>query len=495
MMARKTVWCWTILLAAGSTAAQPPAGDAADRPAKLARLAWTITDMVLEQDIDPPVRQQMLLSGLKALLHQDHAIDSRKLSARVSAVTTAEQFTALLRELCARPEVAKGLQDIDENPLFYGLFGNGRGERDGFGYLSPQGVKFYGVHTGNRYVGTGIQIRLEPKEELSQIVIPFAGGPARRAGARPGDLIVEVDGKSMKGVPLQQVVRCIQGEDGTPVTFVVRQPGANENRTLKMTRAVVPFNSWEGYRRVGEEGWSFRVDPDVPVGYLHLKDIKASTLLELRKLEPLIREQGVRALVLDLRWAEGPDMAHAALVADGLLDGGVLWTVHDARGQQKEYKADRDCLFRDWPLAVLVGEHTGAMGRALAAALQDNHRATLVGQPSRGAIYVTSFVPLPESQSALLLRTGKLQRPARAPKGAAPGQPHEITPPGDDVQPDHVVSMDRKQVEAVVEWFREQESPEPKVGAKAPADPQLARALALLREVLAKQGADKKPAG
>jgi carboxyl-terminal processing protease len=495
MTARKSLWCLAALLAAGPAAAQPPAKDAADQPAKLARLAWTITDLVLEQDIDPPVRQHMLLAGLKALLGPNAGIDSRKLSGRVSSVTTAEQFAALLRELSSRPDVAKGLQDLEENLLLYGLLG-GRGEMDHFGYLSPQGVKRYGIHTGNRYVGTGIQIRMDPKEDLSQIVLPFAGGPARVAGARPGDLIVEVDGRSMKGVPLAQVVRRIQGEDGTPVTFVVRQPGSKENRTLKMTRAVVPFSSWEGYRRVSEEGWAFRVDPDVPVGYLYLKDIKASTLQELRKLEPLIREQGIRALVLDLRLAAGPDMAHAALVADGLLDGGPLWTMRDARGQQKEYKADRDCLFRDWPLAVLIGEHTGAMGRAVAAALQDNHRAILVGQPSRGAVFVTSLVPLPESQAALLLRTGRLQRPAQLAKGPAPVRPvADDNPPGDDVQPDHLVAMDRKQLEAVVEWFREQESPEPKAGQKPPVDPQLARAVALLREVLAKKGADRKSAG
>jgi C-terminal processing protease CtpA/Prc len=279
------------------------------------------------------------------------------------------------------------------------------------------------------------------------------------------------------------------------VTFTVRQPGSKENRTLKMIRAVVPFTSWEGFRRVSEEAWSFRVDPDVPVGYLNLKDIKASTLLELRKLEPLIRGQGVRALVLDLRWTDGPDMTHAAQVADGLLDGGVLWTVRDVQGRPKEYKADRDCLFRDMPLAVLVGEQTGPMARAVAAALQDNHRAVLVGQPCGGPVYATSLVELPEGKGGVIVRTGKLQRPARAPKGPGAGQPVPGNVPEDVVLPEHVVAIDAKQRDAVVEWFRAQESPEPRADLKPPADPQLARAMALLREVLAKQGTDKKPAG
>jgi C-terminal processing protease CtpA/Prc len=172
-----------------------------------------------------------------------------------------------------------------------------------------------------------------------------------------------------------------------------------------------------------------------------------------------------------------------------------MWTMQDAQGRQKEYKADRDCLFREWPLAVLIGPQTSAMGRAVAAALQDNHRAVLVGQPSFGPAYVTSLVSLPESKGGLLVRTGKLQRPARAKDPAAGQSPAEPTIPDGGVRPDHVVAIDNKQLEAVMEWFRAQESPEPKADQKPPTDPQINRALDLLREVLAKQGTDKKRAG
>src|SRR5262249_51698315 len=149
--------------------------------------------------------------------------------------------------------------------------------------------------------GTGIQIRWNEQEKLTQIAVPFPGGPARKAGARPNDLIVAVDGKDVKGVPLGKIVKRLQGEDGTPVSMTVRQPGQKEARTLDMIRGVIPFSSCAGYRRLGEESWSFKVDPDAPVGYLRVMDMNASTLLELRKLEPVIRDQGVQALVLDLR--------------------------------------------------------------------------------------------------------------------------------------------------------------------------------------------------
>ncbi len=332
--------------------------------------------------------------------------------------------------------------------------------------------------TGNRYEGTGIQIRLDPKEKLAQIVVPFPGGPARKAGARPGDLIVKVNDQSMAGKTLGEYVRRLQGEAGTKVSMTVRQPGETKTRRLPMVRGVVPFTSVHGYRRTGEESWSFRLDAEAGVGYLTLTELKSSTLLELRKIEPLVREQGVKALVLDLRATLGTEIRYASLVADGFLDGGVLWRVRDVHGKVKEYRADRDCLFRDMPMAVLVDRHTGRMADLLAAAMQDRKRAVLVGEPTVRSLMVSSLVPLPEGQGALVLRTGTVERPARAEK---PDVPEEY------VVPDHRVILEHKQLEDVLEWRAKQDSPEPKADAKPPADPQLDKAVALLREELAKQ--------
>jgi carboxyl-terminal processing protease len=476
--------------------------------AAVAHQAWAITDLVLDQDIDPPTRQQMLLQGIKALLRLGKKKTPAKLAERASNVMTREQFADLLCEAWPREKEWQdaGNTDQREHILFNGLLAwqSADGDR---AFLSPQDVKRYEMNSGNRYVGTGIQIRTNEKEKLAQIMIPFPGGPARKAGARPGDLIVEVDGKSMEGLPLRKVVERLQGEDGTKVSMTVRQPGESTPRLLPMVRSVIPFSTVHGYRRIGEESWSFCVTPyprfpylgiydleamgilvgrlggGPAIGYLAIDEIKASTLSELRKIEPLMLGQGVTSLVLDLRFTTGEDLRHAALVADGLLNGGVFWRVSDCSGRIKKYKADPDCLFRGTPMVVLVGEQTGTLGAMVAAALQDHGRAITVGEMPKAELTVTSLVPLAEEGGALRLRTGRVERSGRA----AFSEKQQLAAAAYRFWPDHVVPIEPKEMAAVLEWRQQQQSPEAKPGAKPPLDPQLKKAITLLRESLAHQ--------
>lgn len=481
---------WTLVVILASTAqAESPASRTNDetrsaRIAEAARQAVSITDLVLKHDIDPPARQQMLLHAVKALSRQEKGKTPANLAERVSAVTTPEQLAMLLAEVwpADRPD-AQPEHERNETILFGGLFGWQTPDKGTSSYLSPQDLKRHEMIVGNRYVGTGIQIRNHAKEKLTQIVIPFPGGPARKAGARPGDLIVEVDGKNMEGLPLSKVVECLQGEEGTKVSMSVRQPGESKTRLLPMVRSIIPFSSVHGYRRTGEESWSFRVDPESAIGYLSLVEIKSSTLLELRKIEPLVRAENVQALVLDLRFTRGGDLRHTALVADGLLDGGLLWRVRDSRGRIKEYKADRDCLFRDVPIAVLIGEYTDSAGALVAAALQDRGRAILVGEMPKTELFVTSLVHLPQERGALLLRTGRVERSERV----SATEQQRLAAAANRLWPGHHVTIERKEQEAVLVWRQEQQSPEPKADAKPPSDLQLRKAVDLLRAVLAEQ--------
>jgi carboxyl-terminal processing protease len=326
----------------------------------------------------------------------------------------------------------------------------------------------------NRYVGTGIQLRKSAKDALPEITVAFPNGPARKAGGKNGDLILEVDGVSMEGLTLSEVVDRIRGEEGTKVSFTVRQPDEKGTRRLNMTRGPVPFTTVFGYKRISEDRWQYRVNPDQPIAYLRLETILPSTPAELRKLEATLLDEGVKGIVLDLRSAGGGDVQPALLTADELLPGGLMFKVQDARHHIKEYRADKDCIFRDCKTVLLVNEYTQSAGELVAAALQDNDRAVAVGQATRGDGSVISLVHLPNDLGAVQLRTGRVER-AKG-KGWRP------------ITPDHVVSLDQNKSMSILEWQHAQSGTEPPGSAPKdpPNDPQLAKALELLQDAVKK---------
>jgi carboxyl-terminal processing protease len=488
----------TVVLAAAPlrSAEEPPRGSP-EAKASRAQLDltgtcfehfWNISEVVLNKHIEPPSRQEMFLGGVRGLFARAGTQPPADLSQRVSELVTKEQFAAFLKENWPQasgeaPAAPEQVQDTFVRGVLDRVPGQSGEGRFGRHLITAAEAKVMEAVAGNRYVGVGIQIRMDPKEQRTQIAVPLAGGPARKAGARPGDLILEVDGVSTQGVALSEVVNRIRGDEGTAVSLTVRQPGEKEERVLKMTRSPVPFQTVVGFRRLSEESWQFQVNPDEPIAYVRLADLLPSTPFELRKLERTLLDGGIKALVLDLRSTGSGELHSAALTADALLDGGLMWRVRDKEGHVKEYRADRDCLFRDCRLVVLVNQQTLTAAEFVAAALQDNGRAVVVGEPTRGDGYVNSLVYLPNEQGALVLRTGKAGRASSAKD--APKSRTDVWRP---VQPDHVIGLTRAQYAPILEWQQAQLSPEPRpdTAKNLPEDPQLAKALDILRAALQK---------
>jgi carboxyl-terminal processing protease len=447
------------------------AKEVAPEVSQLARRLWDIMGLVQAHHPEPPSRQAMILAAARALLKAAKAEPADDLERRAARATTREQLATLLREVWPRGE---GTPPADQlaSAAIDGLFSTVPGQ----GVCMPaDAVRVTEQISANRYVGIGIQIGIDAKEKMPQIIIPFRRGPAHRAGIKPGDLIVEVEGKSTRGEPLTKVVDWLRGEEATTFTMAVRTPGEEKARVLKITRTVVPFETVQGYRRASEDSWDFRTAADGPVGYVLVNALRSSTPHELRQVERRLRAEGVRALVLDLRpCGAGSDLHNGALTASALLDGGLMWRVVEPDKPPQECRAGRECLFRDWPLAVLIDERLDSAAGAVAAALQDNGRAVLVGEMTRNGGFVNSLLPLPDGQGAVSFRTGRLQR-------AAKGR-------GWPVEPDQPVPLTKKQREALGEWFRQKDRSEQPGGPadKPPEDPQLDKAVELLRAALKK---------
>jgi C-terminal peptidase prc len=455
------------------TASQKKGAPAADaKPAKspvdeFAGKAWDILEIVSKQHLEPRPRAELIVAGITGLLESVKSEPPEDLAKRAAAIQTRDEFVTFLRPLWPSNDIVK--REAVEEAFLKGVARRAGGE---LRVLPGQEMKIQEEISGNRYVGTGIQIKMNEQENRVQIVAAIRRGPARRAGVKNDDILLKVNDKDTKGAAVGTVVEWVRGEEGTPITFVVKQPGSTETRTYTMKRGIVPFESLIGWRRAQGDEWDFRPDSQSPIAYLYVTSLRTSTLQELRQLEPKLKADGFHALVLDFRFSSGDgQVRNAALFADGLLDGGLMWSSKGVDEQsRKEYRADRECLFRDWPIAVLIDDSLDRQHALVVAALQDNNRAVVVGEPTKNDGYVNTMVKLPDGKTGLIFRTGMLER--------------AVKERGWPVKPDHEVTSDKKQRQAITEWHRKQEIAEEPTSDKAPNDPQLTRALELLGESL-----------
>jgi carboxyl-terminal processing protease len=462
-----------IAVAAGPQS--PPAGTANQTapvpvPAMapdVARHVQEITDVVLENHVDPPARQQMILSGIKVLYRVAGVPVPPGLGRRVSAITTPEQLAAFLEEVWPRTTAKPIAANEIEEALLEGLLAVVPGRAN---LMTAKESKVAEQFAGNRYVGIHIALGMDDKAKQPMMHDVFPGGPADRAGVKKGDLLEEVDGVDTKGVKLRDVVERLRGEEGTEVTIKVRDPKETKSRTMTLTRGQLPRTTIEGVRKHTSGDWKLRLDVPDPIGYLKITEITASTPHELRKLARQMESEGIRALVLDLRGlGSGGTAVHpAVLLADSLLERGPIGRVRTTRGETT-YQADADALFRGWPIAVLVDQTTSGTAEWLAAALQDNHRAVVVGSPTMGAHWVVtgggpmehagprtdaivnSTIPVGDGHWSVSLTTGYLERGDGRPLvdhvGALLGDPSGRERTGGGIQPDHPLPASRGRVQ------------------------------------------------
>jgi carboxyl-terminal processing protease len=374
-------------------------GDLSD----FARRAFQITELVLDQHFEPPTRQEMLLCGLLAV-HADHA--RQGLSRAASEVTSEDEFVdCLLRHW---PTSSNHAESASLRRAFL----------HGLASATPGGIYFRPAKealverqlAANQYVGIGISLGGAGHIARHRIIATFPRGPAAKAGIKADDDLVAIDGASVRELSLVQVIDRLRGPEGTTVTLGIVGDAGGEPRTVTLTRSVVPRQTVVGYRELEPEKWDPLVPGEDSVGYLRIREIGGSTVAELRQYEAELFAVQADSLILDLRTAHGSELRHAIAIADSLLDGGSAAGIRSRDGSRSA-PLDRDCLFRDWPMAVLVTENTDGLAEWLAGLLQERRGGIVVGRSTKGARrYVYSSVELPHDWGVMTIATVVLDR-------------------------------------------------------------------------------------
>ena len=506
---------WVLIVAVGSGALAGQDGPRDNRPRSRddldrmnrddaehsVRKFLAVVNTVLEHDVDPPARQQLVLQGVKAVFTKAGRPVPARLSQRISDLATDEQITHFLRQTLAE---LIGETDEDVRELEVAMMGGALSAVPGKPELiATKDFTFQEQVRTTGYVGVGISIALD-EETRSPLIIDVRPGPALRAGAKAGDLILEIDGRNTEKAGLSQVIPLLRGEEGSVIALVVRHKGASEKRALTITRGLAPVSSVVGFQRASEATWDYHAAGDAKIAYLRLTGILTKTVHELREAARLLEDQGFRALVLDLRFTLGGAGAHPALlVADALLDGGGIGRLQGPDGRTRTYEASETSLFRGWPIVVLVNRYTRSEAELLAAALQDNRGTILVGEPTAGDGFEYTEVSSGEDIGAVRLRTALLYRADGRPllrpaADAISVRGSSVPPPVSErepnhaesgvagVVPDHRVPADINQLREISKAMRERHlfNPSAAEPADSVVDPQFEKAIELLQAAL-----------
>jgi carboxyl-terminal processing protease len=256
-------------------------------------------------------------------------------------------------------------------------------------FLTPAMVKHLQELERGELNGIGVEIQVKGGEIV--IVAPLDNSPAQRAGLRAGDVILKVDGQDVSDWPLSRVVERITGRPGTQVKLTILEPRTGRTQELTVRRATIKLH---------EVTWQLL--PGTTIVHLRLATFDAGVTKDLQNALAQIRHAAASAIILDLRNNPGGLLDEAIGVASQFLEDGNALLVKDAKGRITPMHVRKGGLAPHLPLAVLINEGTASAAEIVAGALQDAHRATLIGDTTFGTGTVLQQFQLSDG-SALLL--------------------------------------------------------------------------------------------
>ena len=283
------------------------------------------------------------------------------------------------------------VEEIDDETLFsYAIQGMLRSLDPHSTYLQPDAFSDLQEHTTGEFGGLGIEI--SQQDGLILVVSPIDDTPAERAGILPGDLIVTLDGKSVMGMSVSEAVETMRGTPGSTIQLEVRRQDESELLDFELERAVIKVASVRG--DMLSNG----------IGYLRITQFQSHTGEELvKKLKQWQDQDELNGLVLDLRNNPGGVLGAAVDVSNAFLEEGlIVYTEGRATDSELRYHATPETSGGDLPMVVLINGGSASASEIVAGALQDHHRAIILGTRSFGKGSVQSVLPLANNKAVKL---------------------------------------------------------------------------------------------
>jgi carboxyl-terminal processing protease len=268
-------------------------------------------------------------------------------------------------------------------------------------FMMPDMYKELQVETKGSFGGLGIEISM--KKNILTIVSPIEDTPADRAGLKAEDKIVSIDGESTENMTLIDAVKKMRGPAGTKVTISIIREGFFEPKDFTLVRETIRIKCVK-YKRLEDD----------TIGYIRLSQFQENTGEDFNKALKELEggTKPIQGLVLDLRNNPGGLLDQAVTVCDEFLeDGLIVYTQGRLSGQDMRFSAHPNGEQRDYPIIVLVNAGSASGSEIVAGALQDRHRAVVLGTTTFGKASVQTIIPLDDG-SGLRLTTALYYTPS-----------------------------------------------------------------------------------
>jgi carboxyl-terminal processing protease len=366
-----------------------------------------------------------------------------------------------------------GGQDIKYQDLVYGALKGMINTLDPHSeFMEPEKYKELQNDTQGAFGGLGIVISM--KDNFITVIAPMEDSPGFKAGILSGDRIVKIDGKSTEKMSLQDAVKQLRGEPGTEVKISILRPSTGRVKDYTLSRAVINMDMVKDIN--GKKEFPLG---DNKIGYIRLVQFGEKTSTELEAALKKLKEQGMQALVLDLRWNPGGLLEQAVDVCEKFLARGSLIVTTEGRNPSQNSvrkSRGRGDELNGMYMVVLVNLGSASASEIVAGCLQDSKRAIILGEKSFGKGSVQSIIPLeamPDGTPALRLTTAKYYTPSHKVIHEEGITPNIVVPLTDEQE--HDIQM--KQAPGGIQSLEEKE----RERVLNTRDPQLDRAVDLLK--------------
>jgi carboxyl-terminal processing protease len=318
-------------------------------------------------------------------------------------------------------------------------------------FMDPYQFRNMQMDTSGQLTGVGIQLSQDEATKKLTVIAPIEDTPASRAGILARDIIVKIDEKTTAGMDVNDAIRLIRGEEGTPVTLTIERGG--KEIEFRLVRAKIELHPVR---------FSKKVEGNNNIGYIRLNQFSANASEEMQNALKELEKQKVDGYILDLRSNPGGLLNASIDIARMWLDTGTIVSTVNRRGETDRQEANRTPLTNK-PLVILVDGGSASASEILSGALQDNQRATLVGTQTFGKGLVQSVRGLGDG-SGLAVTIAKYLTPSGRDINHAGIAPDAIVPLTDEQR--KILQTDREKVASI-------------------DDPQYVKALELLNQKVA----------